>query len=158
MPQTLQWLSNASTTTTYIQMGLTVCVQPSTAAVTWHCPHLLLWCCWLLGAHHCWSISPARGAPSSKPDACHCYCRSMGQTDRQTDTRPLRRPCSEYYANSANKSNVNYQLPAATRKQHNQSHVRRCLFWLSLASGSHFTPLDFLFMIHVFIVYFKFSS
>jgi len=132
MPQTLQWLSNGSTTTTYIQTGpYSLCtafyggcdVTLSTSAavvlllLTAGRPPLLIdiSCPW--GTQH-----------SSKPDACHCYCRSMGQRDRQTDIRPLRRPCSEYYANSANKSNVNYQLPAATRKQHHQSHVRRCLF------------------------------
>jgi len=32
------------------------------------------------------SISPARLALSSKPAGCSCYCRSMGQTDRQTTT------------------------------------------------------------------------
>jgi len=33
-------------------------------------------------------------ALSSKPAACRCCCRSMGQTDAPTDARPLNRPCS----------------------------------------------------------------
>ena len=42
--------------------------------------------------------SPARRAHSSKPAARCCSCRRMGQTggqtDRRTDTVPLRRPCA----------------------------------------------------------------
>ena len=55
---------------------------------TWHCQHLLLsailrCCCWATGGHHCWSISPAHTALSSKPAAC-CIC---SQTDREIDAQ-----------------------------------------------------------------------
>ena len=44
---------------------------------TWHCLHLLL------SAAACyWSISPARGALSSKSAAHHCCCWSMRQMNR----------------------------------------------------------------------------
>ena len=48
------------------------------------------------------SISPARTALSSKPAARRC-CGRMGQTDGQTDARPLHRPCSAHCAGNANK-------------------------------------------------------
>jgi len=35
-------------------------------------------------------------APSSKSAARHSDCRTTGQTDERTDTRPLYRPCSAY--------------------------------------------------------------
>jgi len=38
------------------------------------------------GAYYRW-ISHARGTLSSKPAARRCCCRSMGQTDGQTDRR-----------------------------------------------------------------------
>ena len=51
---------------------------------TCHCPHLLR-------RRPCSnrSISPARRAHSSKPAAAECGGQMMGQTDRQTDARPL---------------------------------------------------------------------
>ena len=45
-------------------------------------------------------ILPARRAHSSKPSAC-CCSKQMGQTYRQTDSIPLHRPCSRYFAGSA---------------------------------------------------------
>jgi len=51
------------------------------------------------------SISPAVTALSSKPTACRCCRRMMGQTDRQTDiqtdARLFHRPCSAYYRSSS---------------------------------------------------------
>jgi len=41
------------------------------------------------GARRSQLISPARTAFSSKPAARRCCCRSMGQTDGQTDGRAL---------------------------------------------------------------------
>ena len=61
----------------------------------------------LLDARHCRSMSPACTALSSKPAARRCCGRMVGQTggrtDRQTNARPLYRPCFAYYAGSANK-------------------------------------------------------
>ena len=53
----------------------------------------------LLGAGvcRCRSICPARGALSSKPAACRSGCQTMGQTDGQTGTRLLHRPCYAYF-------------------------------------------------------------
>jgi len=45
---------------------------------------------------------PARITLSGKPASCRCCCRSTGQTDRRTDTRPLHRLCSAHYAGSVN--------------------------------------------------------
>jgi len=46
------------------------------------------------------SISPARRAHSSKPAAVACGGQMMGQSNGQTDTRPLHKPCCAYYASS----------------------------------------------------------
>ena len=46
--------------------------------------------------------SIARLAHSSNTTA-RCCSRRMGQTDRQTDTVPLHRPCPAYYAGSVRK-------------------------------------------------------
>ena len=58
------------------------------------------------GGCRCRSISPAGPALSSKPVAATCGGRMMGQTDRptdgQTDARLFHKPCSAYYASSAN--------------------------------------------------------
>jgi len=55
-----------------------------------HCgPVLRRRCCWAPGARRCRSISPARGAPSSKPAARHCCGGSVRQTDRRTQDRYL---------------------------------------------------------------------
>jgi len=63
---------------------------------TRHCPHLPL-----SAVAYYRSISPARGALSSKPAARRCCCRSMGQTDGRTLDRFIR-PCSTYCAGSVN--------------------------------------------------------
>jgi len=60
--------------------------------------------CWAPGARCCRSIYPACRALSYKPAARHCCGRLMGQTDGQTDTRPLHRPCCAYYVSGANKT------------------------------------------------------
>jgi len=52
-----------------------------------------------------YSYASACRAPSSKPAARCCCCRSTGQTDGRTDTRPLHRLCSVYCAGSG--KNVN---------------------------------------------------
>jgi len=62
----------------------------------------------LLGDRRCGAISPARTALSSKPAARSCCGRMTGQTDRQTDTRPLNRPCSAHEVGSANKLEYHY--------------------------------------------------
>ena len=60
-------------------------------------------CCRAPGARRCRPIFPARGAPSSKPATRHSCGRSMGQTDRRTDIRPLYRSYSAYYPDCVNK-------------------------------------------------------
>ena len=130
MPQTLQWLSNARkyhkhlytngpySLCTAFYGGCDVTLSTFAAVVllllTAGRPPLLI------------DISCPWG--TQQQTRCMPLLLPIDGTDRQTDTRPLHRPCSEYYANSANKSNVNYQLPAATRKQHHQSYVQQCLF------------------------------
>ena len=59
------------------------------------------------------SISSTRRAHSSKA-AARCCSRRMGQTDgrtdgqtlRRTDTVPLHKPCSAYYADSADNTKI----------------------------------------------------
>ena len=52
------------------------------------------------------SISPACRVLSSKPASRRCCIRSIGQTYGWTDTRPLHRPCTEYYVGSINKGKI----------------------------------------------------
>jgi len=83
-----------------------VCVQPRQLDLsTRHCLHLLLnamlrrRCCWMPGALHCRSLSPACTALSSKPATCHFYGRMMGQTDGWTPdhyTDPARILCGRW--------------------------------------------------------------
>jgi len=47
---------------------------------------------------------------SSKPAARCCCCRSMGQTDGRTDTRPLHSPCSASINVNLNLSTFTYTL------------------------------------------------
>ena len=63
----------------------------------------------MMRRHCCWGPAPAtadrclaRGMLSSKPEARGSGCRTMRQTDRQTDARALHRPCSTYYAGGVN--------------------------------------------------------
>ena len=42
----------------------------------------------------CSNHSPVRAALSTKPTTSQSCCQMMGQTDRQTDARPLHRPCT----------------------------------------------------------------
>jgi len=58
-----------------------------------------------------YSYATACRAPSSKPTARCCCCRSTGQTDGRTDTRPLHRLCSAYCAGSGNNVNA---IPSRT--------------------------------------------
>jgi len=46
-------------------------------------------CCWTVIASACYRS--ARRALSSKPASGRCCCRSMGETDRQTDPRPFQK-------------------------------------------------------------------
>ena len=86
-----QWLHYvAKTATTSLRLASSFGCQHDTVCICCKTP------C------RCWSISPARTALSSKPAARRCCCRSTGQTDGRTDTRPLHRPCSAYYAGSVN--------------------------------------------------------
>jgi len=66
---------------------------------TWRCPHLLL----RAGCRRTSYRSMfAAGAALSSAAARRCCCRSTGQrrTDGRTDTRPLHRSFSAYYASS----------------------------------------------------------
>ena len=72
------------------------CSASSTRLSTWHCPHVLPSAVLrtraaapLLGARRCRSICPACTALSSKPAACRCCGRMMGQIDGRTDRRTL---------------------------------------------------------------------
>ena len=49
------------------------------------------------GAGSCQSTSAARAQAATSGG-----CRSMGQTDGRTDTRPLHRLCTAYYAGRVN--------------------------------------------------------
>ena len=50
---------------------------------------------------------------SSKPAARCCCCRSMGQTDGRTDTRPLHSPCSASINVNLNLSTFTYTLKSS---------------------------------------------
>ena len=70
-------------------------------------------CCWM---PCCGAIAAERQRPPLMTDMycpqgtqqqtrpCRSSCWTMGQTDRRTNTQPLHRPCSAYYADSVNKS------------------------------------------------------
>jgi len=70
-------------------------LRPVPWLLMWRYPHLLL----------------SAGVPAidwfaadacTQQQICHCCCRPMAQTDRQTDTRPIHRPSSAYYTGSIN--------------------------------------------------------
>ena len=65
---------------------------------TWHCPHSA-------AARRCCSNRsiPPRWAHSSKSAAAGLLLCAHAGTDSQTDTLPFHRPCSTYYASTANK-------------------------------------------------------
>jgi len=69
---------------------------------TWHCPHSPATRCCCSNR----SISPARWAHGKKLVAAGlllwAHARTDGRTDRRTDSLPFYRPCSAYYASSAN--------------------------------------------------------
>ena len=46
---------------------------------------------------------PTGRSAANQPHAAAVIDRLDTETDRRTDTRPLRKPCSAYYANSVNK-------------------------------------------------------
>ena len=73
-------------TTAYTTPASQVCVQPPSSAVSVTLPAFAAER-WLLqhGACSARSIYPAHRAFSSKPAGRRCCCRSMGQTDRETD-------------------------------------------------------------------------
>ena len=80
-----------------------VCVQHPTSADTWHYPHLLLG----TAAADSWpsinrSVSPGGRAHSSKHAAAVTCGSWMGQTDGCMHGQQLHKPCSTYYAGSAN--------------------------------------------------------
>jgi len=87
------------------------------------------------------------GAPSSKPAARHCCGRSIGQTYRRKDTRPLHTLCSAYYADSVNKVSprgrrddmprpMAIRLAADLRPSANGSAVRTSLVVAKLQAAS----------------------
>jgi len=76
---------------------------------TWHGSHLLLSAVDPAIDQY---LLPSCGALSSKPAARRgCCCRSMGQTDGQTDARPFHRICCVHNAGSVNKD-LKYELQA----------------------------------------------
>jgi len=85
-----------------------------------------------------WSMSPVRGALSSKPAARRCCCRSTGQTGGQTDAWPFSRPCFAYYAGIVNKLNLHRlsvsdsqhkpSSPKSARAPHSSCFFRFCSY------------------------------
>jgi len=59
-------------------------------------------------------LSPARRAGTQQQT--HCCGRSTGQTVIRTDTRPLHRPCSAYYADSV--KNINSSVIVHEQVKH----------------------------------------
>ena len=67
-------------------------------------------CCWAPSCAIDRYLLPSCGALSSKPAARRgCCCRSMGQTDGQTDAGPFHRICCVHCAGSVNKD-LKYEL------------------------------------------------
>ena len=92
----------------------TVCVYPRPSVVNMTLPLRLL-----LSAGAYRLTSRAGGRPAANPThAAAAVDRCDGRTDGQTDARPLRRPCSAYYAGRLNNSiyqrNVNRSLSKLT--------------------------------------------
>ena len=72
---------------------------------TWHCPHSA-------AARRCCSNRsiPPRWAHSSKSAAAGLLLCAHAGTDSRTDTLPFHRPCSTYYASTANKKMKRFSL------------------------------------------------
>jgi len=101
------------------------------------------------GARSGRSMSPARGALSSKPTGRRCFCRSIGQrrTDGRTDARSFNRPCTAYGSASKQRHRltltVTSDFTTASRKEHTRCSstvINHCpaVEWLLAAFKRHY--------------------